>query len=122
MATINEFLTSISRFLRAKDAIKLQEWLKVEPPLPNIYYTLGEELRASYRNSDALERQIVKLVPENDNARADEGDTWPGFIAFIKEYLEFWRDVNFDDLLATHTQLSSLVKYVLNESYGTTGN
>lgn len=110
MATITEFLTSISRFLRAKDAAKLQEWLKVEPPLPQIYYTLGEELRAAYKNSDALERQIIKLVPESGNDKPDEGDTWPGFIAFIKEYLEFWRDVNFEDLLATHSQLSSLVK------------
>jgi hypothetical protein len=41
----------------------------------------------------------------------EEGDTWPGFLAFMKEYLEFWRDVNFDDLLETHTQLSGVVKY-----------
>jgi hypothetical protein len=28
----------------------------------------------------------------------------------MKEYLEFWRDVNFDDLLGTHTQLSAVTK------------
>jgi hypothetical protein len=28
----------------------------------------------------------------------------------LKEYLEFWRDVNFSDLLETHTQLSNLAK------------
>lgn len=30
----------------------------------------------------------------------------------MKEYLEFWRDVNLDDLLETHIQLSSLAKWV----------
>ncbi|KAH6723243.1 hypothetical protein BKA61DRAFT_727166 [Leptodontidium sp. MPI-SDFR-AT-0119] len=29
----------------------------------------------------------------------------------MKEYLEFWRDVNLDDLLETHIQLSSLAKW-----------
>jgi hypothetical protein len=117
MAIIEQFLTSISGFLRAKDAAKLQDWLRVEPPLPEEYYNLGRELQISYADSDALERYITKLVPENDSPSLEEGGAWPGFLAFIKEYLEFWRDVNFEDLLETHSQLSGLVKSVDGSPY-----
>lgn len=110
MAVIETFLSSISNFLRLKDASSLQNWLRVEPPLPDQYYELGKELRASFSNTNSLEIYIAKLIPEND--KNDEGGVWPGFLSFMKEYLEFWRDVNFDDLLETHSQLSSLVKYV----------
>jgi hypothetical protein len=109
MSVVDEFLTSISSFLRAKDAAKLQDWLRVEPPLPEQYYNLARELKSSYSDSDELERQIAKLIPESDNP---ESGAWLGFLAFIKEYLEFWRDVNFADLLETHSQLSGLVKFV----------
>ncbi|RDW79479.1 hypothetical protein BP6252_04117 [Coleophoma cylindrospora] len=109
MAIIEEFLASIHAFLKTKDALKLQDWLRVEPPLPEHYYKLGAELKAKYKDGNVLERYIEKLLPENANARADEGDVWPGFLAFMKAYLEFWRDVDFEDLLRTHTQLSELV-------------
>lgn len=109
MAIIEEFLSSILRFLRAKDAMNLQRWLLVEPPLPDQYYQLGQELKQRFAtDSKAIEQLVEKLLPENNNA--NEGDVWPGFLAFIKEYLEFWRDVNFKDLLETHTQLNVLVK------------
>lgn len=111
MAIIEEFLSSILIFLRAKDATKLQLWLRVEPPLPDQYRQLGRELQQSFSDSKTLEKHIEKLLPENSNGKAEEGDTWPGFLSFMKEYLEFWRDVNFDDLLETHTQLSAVVKY-----------
>jgi nuclear mRNA export protein PCID2/THP1 len=110
MAIVEHFLSSILNYIRAKDAVNLQDWLRVEPPLPDIYFQLGKELRVSYSDSNALERYIAKLLPENNNAKPDDGDVWPGFLVFMKEYLEFWRDVNFDDLLATHTQLTGLVK------------
>lgn len=109
MPVIETFLSNISIFLRSKDATQLRNWLRVEPPLPDQYYQLGNELRSSFSDSNSLERHIAKLIPENN--KNDEGDVWPGFLAFMKEYLEFWRDVNFEDLLETHSQLSSLVKY-----------
>jgi hypothetical protein len=112
MAILEEFLSSILTFVRAKDATKLQLWLRVEPPLPPEYAQLGAQLKASYSDSNALEGYIEKLLPENNNAKAAEGDVWPGFLAFMKEYLEFWRDVNFDNLLETHGQLNGLVKLV----------
>ncbi|KAH9220158.1 hypothetical protein DL95DRAFT_383528 [Leptodontidium sp. 2 PMI_412] len=40
----------------------------------------------------------------------------------MKEYLEFWRDVNLDDLLETHIQLSSLANaYVTALSHNSLG-
>lgn len=110
MTILDEFLSAISRFLRAKDALQLQAFLRVEPPLPDQFQQLSLELKTSWNNGDALEQYIEKLIPENDQSKADEGDVWPGFLAFMKEYLEFWRDVNFDDLLGTHTLLSGVTK------------
>lgn len=114
MAIVDEYLKSILGLLRSRNSIELQFYLRVEPDpqLPDNFLRLSQELKASYRNSDVLERHIAKLLPENDDAKPDEGGVWPGFLAFIKEYLEYWRDVNFDDLLETHSQLSGLAKSV----------
>lgn len=110
MAILEEFLESILKFLRTKDSINLQLWLRVEPPLPDHYFQLGQELRASFQNSTALERQIAKLLPDDPDAGYEDGNVWPGFASFMKDYLEFWRDVNFEDLLETHSQLTSLAR------------
>ncbi|TAQ86443.1 hypothetical protein B7494_g5229 [Chlorociboria aeruginascens] len=120
MAIIEEFLSSILTFLRTKNASQLQDWLRVEPPLPDHYTQLSRELKTSYCDSNYLERYIAKQLPENDNAQPDEGDVWPGFHAFMKEYLEFWRDVNFDDLLETHSQLSALTNACITALSNTT--
>lgn len=119
MPVLDQFLIEISRFLYAKDAAGLQSYLKVEPPLPAIYGQLTQELKAGFRDGEKLERHITKLIPEKDEPKQDEGNTWPAFQAFMREYLEFWRDVNFDDLLATHTQLSALVSSCVNAMYQT---
>ncbi|CAG8983283.1 hypothetical protein HYALB_00002720 [Hymenoscyphus albidus] len=122
MAIVDEFLKSISSFLRSKDANQLQLYFRVEPPLPDHFAQLSQELKTSYRDSSLLEKQIERLIPENDNGGPDEGDVWPGFLAFMKEYLEFWRDVDFGDLLETHSQLTSVVNACItslsNPSYG----
>lgn len=120
MAVLDQFLTEISRFLRNKDAAGLQSFLKVEPPLPAIYGQLTEELRGAFRDGGKLDQHISKLIPEKDDPKPDEGTAWPAFHALIKEYLEFWRDVNFQDLLSTHMQLSSLVSSCVNAMYQTT--
>lgn len=114
MAIVDEYLKSILNLLRAKNSVELQFYLRVEPDpqLPDNFIRLSQELKASYRDGNVLERHITKLLPENDDSKPDEGDVWPGFQAFIKEYLEYWRDVNFDDLLETHSQLSGLAKFV----------
>ncbi|RDL35690.1 Uncharacterized protein BP5553_06302 [Venustampulla echinocandica] len=109
MAILDGFLTSISGFLRTRDDLQLRLFLRVEPPLPEQFVQLSQELKASYRDGKVLERHLTKLIPENEDEYGEEGDVWPGFLAFMQEYLEFWRDVNFEDLLETHSQLSSLV-------------
>ncbi|KAB8299307.1 hypothetical protein EYC80_001382 [Monilinia laxa] len=122
MAILEEFLESILKFLRTKDSINLQLWLRVEPPLPAHYFQLGQELKVSFPNSSPLERQIAKLLPDDPDASFEDGNVWPGFLAFMKDYLEFWRDVNFDDLLETHSQLTALASTCLaalsNPTYG----
>ncbi|KAM0148891.1 hypothetical protein ACHAPC_007912 [Botrytis cinerea] len=122
MAILEEFLESILKFLRAKDGTSLQLWLRVEPPLPDHYFQLGQELKASFKNSTALERHIAKLLPDDPNASYEDGNVWPGFLAFMKDYLEFWRDVDFEDLLETHSQLTVLASTCLaalsNPTYG----
>jgi nuclear mRNA export protein PCID2/THP1 len=112
MAIVDEYLKSILALLHAKNSIELQFYLRVEPDpsLPDNFLRLSQELKTSYRDSNVLEQHVAELLPENDDGKADEGDVWPGFLAFIKEYLEYWRDVNFDDLLETHSQLSGLTK------------
>ncbi len=112
MAKLDDFLSAIYAFLQAGDAAKLRLWLRVEPPLPVEYTQLAQEMKAF--NGD-LEAYIERLIPEEDGV-------WPGALAFIREYLEFWRDVNFNNLVETHTQLSVLVNACItalsNASYG----
>lgn len=112
MSVLEEYLKGISNLLKTKNSDELQRYLRVEPgnDLPQIFNQLSDELRRSYRDGNVLERIIAKMVPEDDGANEDEGTSWPGFIVFIKEYLEYWRDARFDDLLETHTQLSGLTK------------
>jgi hypothetical protein len=115
MAIVDEYLKSILDLLHGKNSVELQFYLRVEPDpqLPDNFLRLSQELKTAYRDSNVLERHIAKLLPESEVSKADEGDVWPGFLAFIKEYLEYWRDVNFYDLLETHSQLSGLTKSVL---------
>ena len=113
--TIDRFLVAIAGFLRARDAIQIQDYLRVEPPVPDIYHTLGAEVRQFYplevEEGHLLEQKCNSLLPEIDD-RPDpiEGGSWPGFVEFMKSYLEFWRDVNFENLVDTHELLSGLVK------------
>lgn len=93
---VGEFLQSISSFLASKDAASLKQYLVVEPPMPDAYRELTIELQGV---------DIDKAV-----ALIDNDDAWPGFLGFMRLYLEFFRDVDYADLLGTHIQLSALVK------------
>ena len=110
MPVVDDYLRGVSQLLRKRDSTELKLFLRVEPPLPDNFVQLSHELKTSYRDSNVLERKIAKLIPENDDDKAEEGDVWPGFLAFMNEYLEYWRDVDFEDLLGTHSQLSGLAK------------
>lgn len=110
MSVLEQFLATISTFLRTRDDRQLQLYLRIEPPLPDEYTKLSQELKTSYRDGDALEVHIEKLIPYNEDESPEEGGPWPGFLAFMKSYLEYWRDVNFEDLLETYSQLSAVLK------------
>ncbi|RWA12738.1 hypothetical protein EKO27_g2356 [Xylaria grammica] len=108
MSLAIDFLTSIRRFLRARDSIALRDWLRVEPPLPQQYLDLASELKTGYHGRNAIAKLVEKCLPEEYDLPEDEGTAWAGFIAFMKDYFDYWRDVNFEDLLAAHQLLMGL--------------
>ena len=111
MSLTVQFLSSIRGFLKARDGLKLRQWLLVEPPLPDQYEQLALELKNGYRNSDSLAKLVESCLPEEDDLPDDQGTAWPGFTSFMKDYFEYWRDVNFDDLLTAHQLLTALTRY-----------
>ncbi len=123
MAILDEFLSSLSGFLLTKDQLQLQLFLRVEPPLPEQFQQLRIELKSGRHDRKRLEQHIDRLIPiradekeekdkdkRGERGKREEGDAWPGFQNFIREFLEYWRDVNFEDLVETHTQLTAVVK------------
>ncbi|KAI0905794.1 hypothetical protein F4824DRAFT_495619 [Ustulina deusta] len=108
MSLAIEFLTSIRGFLKTRNGTGLRDWLRVEPPLPQQYLNLAAELKSGYRNANAIAKLVEKCLPEEDDLPEDQGTAWPGFVAFVKDYFEYWRDVNFDDLFGAHQLLTGL--------------
>lgn len=110
MALLVQFLTQIRTFVRAQNSDELRNWLQVEPNAHQQYHQLAAELRNQFRSGSGLEDTVEKCLPEEDDAPEGQGSPWPGFITFMKDYMLFWRDVDYDDLLGAHTLLSGLVK------------
>ncbi|KAH7031121.1 uncharacterized protein B0I36DRAFT_288975 [Microdochium trichocladiopsis] len=108
MSLTIKFLSSIQGFLKSRDGDSLRSWLRVEPPVPQEYHNLTAELRNGYRDSAAVARLVEQNLPIEDDLPEDQGTAWPGFISFMKDYLEYWRDVDFDNLLNAHQLLVSL--------------
>lgn len=112
--TTDKFLSGVAGLLRARDALQLQQYILVEPPLPDIFSMLKSELRQAFpdKNDAALERKCSDLLPEDQDGGGPDaqGSAWPGFVAFMREYLEFLRDVDVENLLEAHELLSALVK------------
>ncbi|KAI5865054.1 thiolase [Durotheca rogersii] len=123
MALIIKFLTSIRGFLKALDGQSLCDWLKVEPPVPQEYHKLAIELRDGYQNASAIERLVESCLPEEEELPEGQGTAWPGFNAFMKDYLEYWRVVDFEDFLGAHQLLTALTNSCTtalnNPTYGT---
>ncbi|KAK1699842.1 PCI domain-containing protein [Colletotrichum godetiae] len=118
MSLIIQFLSQIRTFVRAQNIDELRNWLLVEPNANKQYHALANELRTQFRSSrhgangtssTALESTIEKCLPEEDDVPEGQGSPWPGFVTFMKDYMVFWRDVDYDDLLGAHTLLSGLV-------------
>jgi hypothetical protein len=108
--TLDQFLGEIAQILRTKNSSKLQDYLVLEPPLPNLYNQLVSELRRSYAapKQDQLEAKCKKALPEDDEGQF--GGSWPAFISFIAQYFAFLRDVDVEQLVETHDMLKSLLK------------
>lgn len=120
MLIVDQYLTSIAEFLKSRDGRQLQTFLRVEPPLPSKFIQLGLEVKKLFPKdeqevldgrNDKLDGHIQKLIPIPENEALDSNDlgcAWPSFQVLVREYLKFWRDVDFNDLLMTHTLLSEV--------------
>lgn len=113
MSLLIHFLTQIRSFVRAQDGDNLRAWLQVGPQSSSQYYQLQDELNTPERKRD-LAALLNECLPIDDDVEDGQATVWPGFIAFVTDYLVFWRDVNFDDLPAAHQLLSGLAKYVFH--------
>ena len=111
MALTIKYLTSIRSFLKARNGEGLRDWLRVEPPVPQEYLNLANELKNGYRDNDTILQIVDKCLPDEDDFPDDQGTAWGGFRAFMKEYFAYWRDVDFGDLLGAHQLLVSLTTY-----------
>lgn len=120
MSLISKFLGSVQGFLKTRDGDSIRQWLRVEPPVPQEYHDLTAELRSRYRDSAALARLVEQHLTIEDDLPEDQGTAWPGFISFMKDYFEYWRDVDFDNLLNAHQLLVSLTKYAIRHLMRTT--
>lgn len=122
MSLLTQFLTNLRAFIRDQDGDSLRAWLQVSPNASQQYFSLGAELKAQFgpapggggaknkKGNEALETAVEKGLPEDDDVGEGQGTSWPGFVTFVKDYMVFWRDVDFDDLVRAHSQLCGLVK------------
>jgi hypothetical protein len=112
---LDEFLGNIYNFVITRDSNSLADWLQVDAPLSGPYGALQHELSDTYwEENNALEERLAASLPESDEVRDDQGNVWPGFLVFIKDYLEYWRDVNFDNAVEAQELLATLIKYALS--------
>ncbi|KKA29948.1 hypothetical protein TD95_005150 [Thielaviopsis punctulata] len=123
MSLLVEFLSQIRTFVKAKDGgPQLGEWLKVEPTASATYFQLAQELRTQFRDAAAVEATVNKCFPDED-VPSGQVAPWPSFVSFMREYVMYWRDANFDDLVTTHERLCTLTNACgtafAHPSYGT---
>lgn len=113
MSLLTQFLTNLRAFTRDQDGDSLRAWLQVSPNASQQYFSLGAELKSQFgggKGSERLAAAVEKGLPEEDDVREGQGTSWPGFVTFVKDYMVFWRDVDFEDLVRAHSQLCGLVK------------
>ncbi|KAJ9299858.1 hypothetical protein DTO271G3_2742 [Paecilomyces variotii] len=105
---LNNFLRSIAELTNERDGAKLQDFLQLEPPLPEIYQKMAMELRQYYPANTQGDAELLKrceaLVP-----RTRSGPPWTAFPVFMKLYFTFLRDANVENLLETYDMLKGLL-------------
>lgn len=110
MALVREFLGSIREQVRQQQGDALRSWLQVDSSAGAQYHNLGAQLRAHFATPDSVDKVVEACLPQEDDVPEGQATAWPGFQSFMKDYLVFWRDINYDDLLGAHQLLSGLVK------------
>ncbi len=110
MALATHFLTSIRGFVLQQNGDSLRDWLQVEQSSSAQYHNLAQELRTGFRaGGRTLDGLIEQSLPEEDDVAEGRGSPWPGFVSFMKEYLHYWRDVDFNDPVVLYERLSGLL-------------
>lgn len=105
---LDSFLTSIAELVKNRDGSKLQDFLQIEPPVPEIYERMVLELKAHYPSGQG-DTELFKRC-EAAAPRTKGGTPWTAFATFMKLYFSFIRDVNVGNLLETYNLLKGLVK------------
>ncbi|KAF4126714.1 PAM protein [Geosmithia morbida] len=111
MSLVVQFLTQINQQVRNQQGDALCSWLQVSPESGAQYHQLASELRTQTQYASGspggLDDVVDRNLPESDDD--DVVSPWSGFRSFIKDYMAFWRDVDYDDLVAAHDLLNTLV-------------
>lgn len=108
---LDKFLSEVRQILREKNGTKLQDYLLIEPPYPDLYNVMIAGIQQKYPKGqeDALEEKCSAGLPEARDG-INGGPSWSAFIKFITNYFIFLRDVNVDNLLETYNLLRDLVQ------------
>lgn len=106
---LNNFLGNIAGLVKDRDGAKLQDFLQLEPPLPEIYQKMAMELKQFYPSNTQADTELLKRC-EALVSRTRSGVPWTAFPIFMKLYLTFLRDVNVENLLETYDLLKGLLK------------
>ncbi|KOS18016.1 PCI domain-containing protein [Escovopsis weberi] len=110
MSLVAQFLSQIRQQVRSSQGDLLRSWLQVEPESHQQYHDLAAELRARFAGQEGkIDDVVERALPQEDDLPDGQATAWPGLLAFVKDYLAYWRDVDFEDLLAAHQLLSGLV-------------
>ncbi|PHH55384.1 Protein CSN12 -like protein [Ceratocystis fimbriata CBS 114723] len=107
MSLLLQFLSTILDYVHKQDGPSLGAWLKVEPTASEQYFKLAQELRSQFRDAAAVESTVAKCFPDEDPVEG-KGAPWAGLVSFLREYVMYWRDADFDDLAKTHERLCTL--------------
>lgn len=113
MATplLTQFSESIAELVSSRNGTQLQDYLQLEPPLPDTYRQMVIDLRTVFPSGAPGDANLTKWCEElAQNAR---GSPWPAFAMFMRQYFCFLRDVNTDHPLETYNALKALLKYAL---------
>lgn len=110
MALVREFLSEIRQQVRYQKGDALRSFLQVEPNSSAQYHNLGAQLRTNFATQASIDKVVEACLPQEDDVPEGQATAWPGFQSFMKDYLIFWRDINYDDLVGAHQLLSGLVK------------